>query len=597
MEYKVDYLETNEAIVTFTVSEGPKGHIQKIVFKGNKKIKASELKKVMTTKRRNILSIITKTGTLDEDVLKNDLQLLTAYYFDHGFLEAKLSEPKIDLSNPKKIRIEIGIVEGPQYHLGNIDFKGDVLTTKEALFKVLKMKRGDTYSNTAIRREVNAIMAKFADQGYAYVEVNPETSVDNKNLLVHLTFEIEKKKSVYYEKIQVVGNTKTRDKVIRRELRVTEGELYNATDMNYSRDRLKRTGYFKEVDFTTSRGSTEEKINLDIKVEESPTGAISFGVGYSTIESVVGSASISDRNLFGLGYSGMLKFSLGFETQSAKLSLTDPYFLGYPYAAGFDLYHERVEIFTTYSWKVTGGDIRFGKELTDNIRIDAMYKLENVDVYNVASDASFFIAEQRGKRTTSAISLTPSIDTRDDYFNPRRGGKHILLIQDAGGFLGGDNYSVKVVGQSSWFFPLPLRTTLNIRGQAGFIAPYGGKTLPLYEKFYVGGISTVRGFEYGIAGPVDKPTGTPLGAKKLVVFNVEWIFPISREIGLQGALFFDVGKGFDKFSDITPLRFGAGPGIRWFSPFGPIHIDLGFNLNRKRGEKGQVVDFSGGSVF
>ena len=597
VEYKVDYLETNEAIVTFTVSEGPKGHIQKIVFKGNKKIKASELKKVMTTKRRNILSIITKTGTLDEDVLKNDLQLLTAYYFDHGFLEAKLSEPKIDLSNPKKIRIEIGIVEGPQYHLGNIDFKGDFLTTKEALFKVLKMKRGDTYSNTAIRREVNAIMAKFADQGYAYVEVNPETSVDNKNLLVHLTFEIEKKKSVYYEKIQVVGNTKTRDKVIRRELRVTEGELYNATDMNYSRDRLKRTGYFKEVDFTTSRGSTEEKINLDIKVEESPTGAISFGVGYSTIESVVGSASISDRNLFGLGYSGMLKFSLGFETQSARLSLTDPYFLGYPYSAGFDLYHERVEIFTTYSYKITGGDIRFGKELTDNIRIDAMYKLENVDVYNVASDASIFIAEQQGKLTTSAISLIPSIDTRDDFFNPRRGGKHSLLIQDAGGFLGGDNYFVKVLGQSSWFFPLPLRTTLNIRGQVGIITPYGGKVLPLYEKFFVGGINTVRGFEYGMAGPVDKPTGDPLGSKKMVAFNVEWIFPLSREIGLQGALFFDVGKGFDKFSDITPLRFGAGPGIRWFSPFGPIHIDLGFNLNRKRGEKGQVVDFTGGSVF
>jgi outer membrane protein insertion porin family len=597
VEYKVDYLETNEAIVTYMISEGPKGHIQKIVFKGNKNIKSSDLKKVMTTKRRNILSIITKTGTLDEDVLKNDLQLLTAYYFDHGYLEAKLSEPKVDLSNPKKIQIEIGIVEGPQYYLGNIDFKGDLLTTKEALFKVLKIKRGDAYSNTAIRREVNALMEKFANQGYAYVEVNPETSVDNKNLLVHLTFEIEKKKSVYYEKIQVVGNTKTRDKVIRRELRVAEGELYNATDMNYSRDRLKRLGYFKEVDFTTGRGSTEDKINLDIKVEETPTGAISFGVGYSTIESVVGSASISDRNLFGLGYSGMLKFSLGFQTQSARLSLTDPYFLGYPYAAGFDLYHERVEIFTTYSYKITGGDIRFGKELTDKIRIDAMYKLENVDVYNVASDASIFILDQQGKRTTSAIALTPSIDTRDDFFNPRRGGRHSLLIQDAGGFLGGDNYFVKVLGQSSWFFPLPLRTTLNLRGQAGIITPYGGKELPLYEKFFVGGINTVRGFEYGKAGPVDLPTGDPLGSKKMVAFNVEWIFPLSREIGLQGALFFDVGKGFDKLSDITPLRFGAGPGIRWFSPFGPIHIDLGFNLNRKRGEKGQVVDFTGGSVF
>jgi outer membrane protein insertion porin family len=597
VDYKVDYLETNEAIVTFTVSEGPKGHIQKIVFKGNKKIKSSELKKVMTTKRRNIFSIITKTGTLDEDVLKNDLQLLTAYYFDHGYLDAKLSEPRIDLSNPKKIRIEIGIVEGPQYHLGNIDFKGDLLTTKEALFKVLKIKRGDAYSNTAIRREVNTLTEKFANEGYAYVEVNPETSVDNKNLLVHLTFEIEKKKSVFYEKIQVVGNTKTRDKVIRRELRVAEGELYNATDMNYSRDRLKRTGYFKEVDFTTGRGSTEEKINLDIKVEEAPTGAISFGVGYSTVESVVGSASISDRNLFGLGYSAMLKVSLGFETQSARLSLTDPYFLGYPYAAGFDLYHERVEIFTTYSYKITGGDIRFGKELTDKIRIDAMYKLENVDVYDIASDASIYILDQQGKRTTSAISLTPSIDTRDDFFNPRQGGRHSLMVQDAGGFLGGDSYFVKVLGQTSWFFPLPLRTTLNLRGQAGFITPYGGRDLPIYEKFFVGGINTVRGFEYGKAGPTDPATGDPLGAKKMVVFSVDWIFPLSREIGLQGALFFDVGKGFDKFSDITPLRFGAGPGIRWFSPFGPIHIDLGFNLNRKKGEKGQVIDFTGGSVF
>ncbi len=343
VEDKVDYLETNEAVVTFTISEGPKGHIQKIVFKGNKHIKSSQLKKLMATKQRNIFSIITKTGTLDEDILKNDLQLLTAYYFDQGYLDAKIAEPKINLSNPKKIQIEVGIEEGLQYHLGNIDFKGDFLTTKEALFKGLKIKRGNVYSNTVIRREVNALTGKFANQGYAYAEVHPDISVNRQNLSVDLTFEIEKKRRVYYEKIQVVGNAKTRDKVIRRELVIAEGELYSAADVNKSRDRLKRTGYFKEVDFTTSRGSTEEKINLDLKVEETPTGAITFGVGYSTIESVVGSASISDRNLFGLGYAGSLKFSLGFETQNIRLSLSDPYFLGYPYMAGIDLYHEKVE--------------------------------------------------------------------------------------------------------------------------------------------------------------------------------------------------------------------------------------------------------------
>jgi len=596
VEYKADYLETNEAVVTFTISEGPKGHIQKIVFKGNKKIKSSKLKKVMATKQSNIFYFITKTGTLDEDILKNDIQLLTAYYFDQGYLEAKILEPKTDLSKPKKIRIEIEIVEGPQYHIGDIDFKGDVLTTKEALFKVLKIRRGDVYSNSAIRRELNGLTENFADQGYAYAEINPETSVDNKNLLVHLTFEIEKKKRVFYEKIQVVGNTKTRDKVIRRELRVAEGELYSAASMNKSRDRLKRTGYFKEVEFTTSRGSTEEKINLDIKAEEAPTGAVTFGVGYSSLESVVASASISDRNLFGLGYHGVLKLSLGFETQNFRLSFTDPYFLGYPFAGGIDLYHERVEIFDTYAYQVTGGNLRFGKELTDKIRIDAMYKLENIDVYNVADDASIYIKDQKGKKTTSAISLTPSIDTRDDFFNPRRGGKHSLFVQNAGGILGGDNYFVKVMGQTSWFFPLPLNSTLNLRAQAGMISGYGGKKLPIYEKFFAGGISTVRGFEYGMAGPVDV-NEEPIGAKKMVVFNTELIFPISREIGLRGALFFDVGKGFDKWSEITPLRLGAGPGIRWYSPFGPIHIDLGFNLNPKKGEKGHVIEFTAGTVY
>ncbi|MEW6375113.1 MAG: outer membrane protein assembly factor BamA, partial [Thermodesulfobacteriota bacterium] len=537
VEHKVDYLETNEAVVTFKIVEGPKGRIKKIIFKGNQKIKSSQLKKVMQTKQRNIFSFFTKTGILDEDILKNDLQLLDAYYYDHGYLNAKVSEPKIDLKDPKRIQIEIEIEEGPQYRLGDIDFKGDLLTTKEELFRVLKIRRNDVYSNSAIRKEISALTEKFANQGYAYVEIHPETSTDANNLLVHLMFDIEKKKRVSFEKIQIVGNTKTRDKVIRRELQVAEGELYSATGMNKSRDRLKRTGFFKEVDFTTSRGSTDEKINLDIKVEEAPTGAISFGVGYSSIENVVGSASISERNLFGLGYHAILRFKLGSETREGRFSFTDPYFLGYNFSAGIDLYHENRE-FDSYSYKITGGDIRFGKDLTENIRTDVMYKLENTNVFDVSDDASRFIKEQKGRKTTSAIILTPSMDTRNDYFNPSRGAKHSLLMENAGGILGGDNYFVKVVGETSWFFPLPLNTVLNLRGKAGIIHPYGGKKVPIYEKFFAGGLYTVRGFEYGMAGPIDE-NREPLGAKKIVVFNSELLFPLSREIGLKGALFWD----------------------------------------------------------
>jgi outer membrane protein insertion porin family len=595
VEYKVDSLETNLAVVTYSIEEGPKGSISRVIFRGNNNVKSSRLRKVMMTKKKNILSIITKTGVLDEDVLKNDLQLVSAYYVDQGYLDVKVSEPKIDLHDPKRIQIEIEIVEGSQYRLGNIDFRGDVLTTKEDLFKILKIKRNDVYQTSVIRKEIGVLTEKFSDQGYAYVEIMPETSVDPKDLLVHLTFDIEKKKRVSFEKIRIVGNTKTRDKVVRRELRVAEGELYSATKLNKSRDRLKRTGFFKEADFTTSQGSTDEKINLDVKVEEAPTGALSFGMGYSSLEKVVGTASLSDRNLFGKGYSGTLIFRLGSLTRDFRLGFTDPYFLGYPYTAGFDLYNENRD-FSTYSYKIMGGDIRFGKELTENIRGDMMYKLENINVFDVSQDASVFIKEQEGKKTTSAVSLSLSMDTRDNFFAPTRGGKHSLFFQNAGGILGGDNYFVKVVGETSWFFPMPLNTVLNLRGKAGFIEPYGGREAPIYEKFFVGGIYSVRGFEWGKAGPVDQ-NNEPLGALKMVAFTSELLFPLSREIGLRGALFWDIGKGFDKLSDLTPLKTGAGFGVRWFSPIGPIVVDFGFNLFPKKGEKGSVIDFTAGTVF
>ena len=595
LEHRVEYLETNEAVVIFEITEGPKGYIKKILFKGNRKIKTSDLKKLMSTKQRNIFSLITKRGILDEDVLKNDIQLLHAYYIDHGFLEVKISEPKLDLGDPRRIRIEIEIDEGPQYRFGDIDFRGDVLTTREDLFRSIQIKRDEIYSTTAIRKDIQALIEKFANQGYAHVDITPHTTTDPKRHLVHLTFEIDKKKLVSYEKIEISGNTKTRDKVIRRELLVAEGELYNASQMNKSRDRLKRTGYFKEVEFTTSRGSTEEKVNLDIKVEEAPTGALSFGLGYSSIEKVVGTASISDRNLFGLGYHGVLKFTLGSISEEFRLSFTDPYFLGTRYSAGIDLYHENRDL-DTYSYRITGGAIRGGKELSETLRADGAYKLERIKVHDVTEDASRYIKEQEGDRLTSSISIGLTMDTRNDYFNPTKGGRHNLTVENAGGILGGDNTFFKVTASTSWYFPLPWNLVLNLRGKAGLIESYGGKKTPIYEKFFVGGLYTIRGFEYGMAGPYDE-NKEPLGSEKMVVATSELIFPISREIGLRGAIFFDIGKGFDKWSDLTPLKMGVGVGIRWFSPLGPIHIDLGVNPNPKRGEKRRVFDFTVGTIY
>jgi len=594
--HKIDYLETNEAVVTFEIVEGPKGDVRKIIFKGNERIKSSDLKKVMTTKEWNILSFLTKAGTLDEDALKNDTQLMTAYYFDKGFLDVKISEPKIDLSDPKRIRIEIEISEGPQYRFGNIDLKGDVLTNKEDLFKSVKIRRNEIFSNSALRRDVGALTAAFADRGYAFVEVAPETSVDRQNLLVHITYTIDKKKPVSLERIQIVGNTKTRDKVVRRELQVAEGELYSVTGLGLSRDRLKRTGYFKDIEFATSRGSADDKINLNVKVEEAQTGALSFGVGYSSLYQAMIMASISDRNLFGLGYSGSLRANLGGEATDFRLSLTDPYFLDYPYSVGFDAYIENVEYFDDYNYDVKGFNIRVGKELTPIWRLDGMYKLEDINIFDVTRDAPQSIKDQEGRALTSAISATLSVDTRNDYFAPSRGQRSSVTLMDAGGILGGDNDFVKAFADTNWFFPLMWNLILNLRAKVGIVEPYGGKEVPVYEKFYVGGIATIRGFEYGMAGPVDD-NEDPLGANKMVVFTTEILFPLAPELGLRGALFCDVGKGFDDFGDFLPVRIGAGPGIRWFSPFGPIRIDLGFNLDPKNGEKSQVLEFSVGTIY
>jgi outer membrane protein insertion porin family len=647
VEHKVSYLDTNEATVAFKINEGPKGAIDKITLKGNEKIKSADLKKVMATREEGLLSFITKTGVLDEEVLKNDVQILSAYYFDHGYLDVKISEPRIDLRNPKKIRIEIDIVEGPQYRFGTIDFKGDILNNKEELFKTVKVKRNDLYSNTAIRKAVTALTEKFANQGYAYVEVTPDTAADPSTLLVGLTFDVEKKKQVSFGAIQVTGNTKTRDKVIRRELQVAEGELYSTTNLNKSRDRLKRTGFFKEAEFTTSRGSTDDKINLDIKVAEAPTGALSFGIGYSSLEKAIGTASVSDRNLFGLGYGASLKFRLGTESKDFRLGLTDPYFLGYRYSAGLDLYSEEVDYFGTYNFKSLGGSFRVGKELTEKLRTDLTYKLENVNVFNVSPFASAFVLEQAGRKTTSALALSLTEDTRDDFFSPTRGAKHVVTIQNAGGPLGGDNFFVKAIGETNWFFPLPLNTVLNLRAKAGIVQAYGTastnlitktlttnpitglpnipeitfqkaeleRTVPIYERFFVGGPGSIRGFEYGMAGPIDE-NKDPIGATRMVVFTGEWVFPLSREIGLRGALFVDMGRGWGvernhvtiidlrdnpkrefKSVEDTSWRVGVGVGIRWFSPFGPINIDIGFNPSPKNGEKSHVIDFNAGTTY
>ncbi len=597
VDHRVHELDGNRVDIEFTIEEGKKGYIKKIRFQGNKHFRARKLRKRMDTKKKGWFWWLTKRGTLDEDILDVDLQTLRALYLDHGYLQVKIDKPKITITKEgERIYIDIQINEGEQFKIGEIDFSGDILTTREDLFKQLSLKKGKIYRTSQVQKDILKITDFYADKGYAYVDVAPLPSMDLEKRLVHLTFDISKGKKVYFEQINISGNTKTRDKVIRRELKVGEGDMYSSTALKRGRQKLKTTGYFKDAVFTTGKGTSDEKINLDIKVEEAPTGTFTFGVGYSSVEKVVGSAQISEGNLFGLGYRSNLSAALGGETQRFKFGFTDPWLLGTPTAAGFNIYYEELEYFDTYDSTVAGVDLRLGRYLTDYISASLLGRVERVKIFDVSPLASRFIQEQIGTRDTHSVTLGLTRDARDDYYSPTKGSLNILNLENAGGILGGDNTFYKFTGDTNWYFPLPLSTVLYLRGRAGIVEGYDGKEVPIYERFFIGGINTIRGFEYGEAGPRDE-YGEVIGGKKMVIFNAELLFPLNKEIGLKGAVFYDVGKGFDEYREFGRVRHSVGCGIRWFSPIGPIRIDWGFNLDPREGEKRGVWDFTMGTQF
>jgi outer membrane protein insertion porin family len=595
IDHRVDYLDENQVDVEFIIEEGKKGYVKKIRFHGNKHFWARKLRKYMRTKKKGWFWWVTKRGILDEDILDADAQNLQALYFNDGYIQVNIDQPEITISKDgKSIHIDITIHEGEQFRVGEIDFKGDIITKRKKLRKQLNLKTGKVYSASVLQRDIRKITDLYADKGYAYVDIAPLTSKDLEKRLIHLTFDIRKREKVYFEQINISGNTKTRDKVIRRELKVAEGDLYSSTGLKRGRQKLKTTGYFKEADFTTSKGTGTDKINLDINVEEAPTGAISLGAGFSSLEGLVGTGQVSEKNLFGLGYRTSLSAAVGGETQRFKFGFTDPWLLGMPLVAGFDIYYDELEYFDTYDSKVAGASVHLARYLTDYISASLVGRAERVEIFNISDNASRFVKEQEGVKDTISVTLGFVRDTRDDFYAPTKGGKHALAMENAGGILGGDNTFYRFSGDTGWYFPLPLKTVLHLRGRAGIVEGYDGKEVPIYERFYVGGINTIRGFEYGEAGPEDE-FGEVIGAEKMVVFNSELIFPLSTELGLRGAVFYDGGLGWDKKFD--DWRHAVGFGIRWLSPMGPIRIDWGYNLDPQDDEKQSVWDLSFGTQF
>ncbi len=611
----VEKSSPTEVKLLFTIKEGEKIYIKEITFTGNKNYTAKQILKVMETKEKWFLSWITGAGTYKEELLKNDAGLIADLYMNNGYANVKVGEPKVRLLDDKSgLVVTIGITEGDQFRAGTIDFKGDLPEDLPAIKEKLQLLTGEIFSRGKLRTDVFTITDSFGDKGYAYANISPLTRVNAEKKSIDLTYDMEKGEKVYIERIGVSGNSKTRDKVIRRELRLSEGQLYSGTGLKRSKQNLMNLGFFEEANLATAAGSDAKKMNINVEVKEKPTGTFSFGAGYSSVDGIVGQGSVSQSNFLGLGLKANLAASLGGRSQTYNVGVTDPYFLDTRWTLGGDIYRTQRD-WTNYSQRDTGGDIKAGYALTDDLSVYWLYKLVKTDIYGILDQTLVTSGQLVPSTTTSSVTGSVSLNTTDYRPDPTKGLTSSLSAEFAG--LGGTTRFIRYMGEAKYYHPLFYSVVGSLRGVLGYMQSLG-KEIYQQDRFYVGGINTVRGYDsrsvcpttpLGVNDPITgvyNQTGTNyLGGVKEGVFSAETTFPIVKDAGLKGVLFYDAGYAWGQTPDGRDQQFFSrfltsyGGGVRWFSPMGPLRLEYGIPINPRSGidKKSGKLEFSMGGFF
>ena len=595
--YKIYERKNNQANLEYIIEEGQKFKIKKIEFEGNKALSDKQLKRQMTTSEESLFSWFTEAGDLDEDNLEQDAARLKAFYHNSGYIQAQVGEPQVEFKG-NDIIITIKIDEGPQFKVGKVTFSGDLILTEEQFLEDLKITQEEFYNREVLRTDVLALTDLYADEGYAYADIAPGIKRIPGDLRVDISFNIQKGKPVYYEEIIIAGNTKTRDKVIRRQLRIYEQELTSASRLKRSITNLQRLDYFEDVKVDSSKGSADDKMVLEIDVTEKSTGAFTFGAGYGNVENLFGSAQVSERNLFGRGQTLALQAIVGSKTQKVQLSFTEPYIYDIPLTGTAKLYNWIYE-YDDYQKESVGGSISFGYPVFDYTRLFLTYMYDISDITDIDESASDSIKELQGENIKSAISALLKYDSRNKRFLATRGAINSFSFEFAG--LGGDIGFTKYIAETGWYIPLVWDFVGVAHAKAGYVVENKKYKLPDYEKFYMGGIGSLRGFERDDLAPKDAD-GASVGGEKYVQFNFEVVFPIIKDVGIHGVVFFDTGNvwGEDETIEYSPgdLRQSAGGGIRWVSPVGPLDIEYGYILDQKDSDHGPgQIEFSMASSF
>ena len=592
-------LPQNGVEVILNIKEGNKVTLKRIIIEGNKAFSDKQIKDVMETKEDWIFAWATSAGDFKEDIFKKDLQKIDSLYQDNGYMEVEIGEPRIELSSDKKnIYLIIPVKEGRQFKIGRIDIQGNTLFSDKEVTDTIGFKRGSVFNRGKLENGIIALSDLHAQKGYLFADIIPMRKFPKDLPIINLNFNIDKGEKYYVGRIDITGNYKTRDKVIRRELTLAEGDPVNSLQLRQSREDMYALGYFNDIKVKTKRGEGRKNLDIEMNVEERPTGSLSFGAGFSSAENIVGMISVSEDNLFGKGWKISLSAQLSSRATEFDLSFTNPWLLDKPISAGIDIYNKRAEDFSNkFSRQETGGRLRFGFRAFERVWAFIAPRLGTEKISNVDSDASKYIQQFKGSQETRSILYSFTRDTRNHPLFPNKGTRYEISYEHAGAFMGGDIYFYRLLVDASKYFPVWWDTSFLLHGGAGYVESYYGRTVPEFERFKLGGTRTVRGFKNEEIGPEDA-NGNNIGGNKEIILNVEYIIPVLPQT-FQFITFFDAGGAVlngQSFSSGT-IRKSVGIGVRLFLPIGPVRVDLGYKLDRKKGESPTQFHFGVGGQF
>jgi outer membrane protein insertion porin family len=611
VEPKVIKLDQGRVDLVFEINEGDVTGVQRISFVGNEAFSDGTLRGRIRTSESAWYRFLSSDDRYDPDRLNLDRELLRKFYLSEGYADFRVVSAVAELApNREGFFITFTISEGERYKFGKVEvstrFAGlDV----DVLQSYLTMSEGEWYDADEVEKTVTALSDIVGSLGYAFVEVRPNIRRNKDNLTVDVTFDIQEGPRVYVERINISGNTRTLDKVIRREFRLAEGDAFSTAKVRRSQQRLRNLGFFEKVDISAQPGSAPDKTNLEVQVVEQSTGDISFGAGFSTTSGILGDISVKERNLLGKGQELRLGLSIGTLSTLVDLSFTEPYFLDRPMAAGFDIFrtsNDRQNV-ASYSDRSIGFSLRAGWAYTEHLRQNVRYTLRQTDIYNVQPWASTIVQLNAGTSVVNEVSETLAWDTRDTRLNTTKG----FLLRNTmavAGLIGTEQY-FRTTADAVYYQSIFEDVVASIGGSVGGVFPYSGSgaALRLNNMFFIGG-DTLRGFAVGGIGPRDSITADALGGTYFYSATTELSFPLGlpKEIGIFGKAFVDIGSlwglgGPAQYSNTVltsnTMRISTGVGIQWVSPFGPIRIDYAIPLQQDPWDKTENIRFSFGTRF